>query len=123
MGAHMGKAPGLVAAEQVAKRIRRAELTRTWQVDVSAYRNGRESGYVFDCWMRWGRGSREHRFAVAEWRGSDEIVVYPDVRWPGEITAKGYEAKMFFQTADDAAAWIINVLETPRALARTRTGT
>ena len=59
---------------------------------VGTYRNGRENGLILTVYS----GSKTLSFAVAEYRNSDDIVVYSDESYFTEIDDKMHRNAIYF---------------------------
>lgn len=98
------KVTSLKRAEKVVKLIKekgkKLKLTTAW---VESYQNGREQGLSICSIKYW--------IAIAEYRRSDEIVVYVDEIHPNRgITDEAYQKAKLFVNEEKAAEFILRVM-------------
>lgn len=114
--------PGLAVARKVGAAMSHLTLPEgVADVSAATYRNGRENGLCFTFWMTGRedtpRGIEPVRVIVAEYRNSDEIVLY--LGEAGErpendmgLTDRMFDERMLFGTVAGAALRIVEHVTT-----------
>ena len=94
---------------------RRMDYETNAEFRINCYENGREHGYVLSLNRVDNKIAYTYTWiAFAEYRRSDDTVVYTDnAYWNGKLTDKSYEEKVFFSYGNftECADYIIKLME------------